>query len=90
MSVKIRLKRFGTKKKPYYRIVVMDTRKPRDGKTIEEVGYYHPIELEEKRVQLKEERIKAWLDEVSPTELRIVGILEAAIAVSALLVAFLR
>ena len=69
MSVKIRLKRFGTKKRPYYRIVVMDTRKPRDGKTIEEVGFYHPIELEGKQVQLKEERIKAWLKEgAKPSE----------------------
>ena len=63
MSVKIRLKRFGTTKRPYYRIVVMDTRSPRDGRTIEEVGFYHPIELEEKQLQLKEERIRAWLKE---------------------------
>ena len=61
MSVKIRLKRFGTKKRPYYRIVVMDSRAPRDGRTIEEVGFYHPIEVEEKQVDIKEERIKVWL-----------------------------
>lgn len=61
MSVKIRLKRFGTKKKPYYRIVVMDSRRPRDGRTIEEVGFYHPIAVEEKQILLKEERIKEWL-----------------------------
>ena len=58
MSAKIRLKRFGTKKKPYYRIVVMDSRKPRDGRTIEEVGFYHPIAVEEKQILLKEDRIK--------------------------------
>ena len=53
MSVKIRLKRFGTKKRPYYRIVVMDSRAPRDGRTLEEVGLYHPIEVEDKQVMLK-------------------------------------
>lgn len=61
MSVRIRLKRFGTKRKPYYRIVVMDSRSPRDGKTIEEVGFYHPIEIKEKQVSVKEERIRDWL-----------------------------
>ena len=54
MSVKIRLKRMGTKKRPYYRIVVMDSRAPRDGRTIDEVRLYHPNEL-------KEEKIKDWL-----------------------------
>jgi small subunit ribosomal protein S16 len=62
VSVKIRLKRFGTKRRPYYRIVVVDTRAPRDGKTIEEVGFYHPIEVEDKQIKLKEERIRNWLD----------------------------
>ena len=42
MSVKIRLKRFGTKKRPYYRIVVMDSHLPRDGKSFQEIGYYNP------------------------------------------------
>ena len=60
MSVKIRLKRVGAKKRPYYRIVVMDSRTPRDGKAIDEVGYYHPIEAEDKQVVLKEEKIKDW------------------------------
>ncbi len=62
MSVKIRLKRFGTKKRPYYRIVVMDARSPRDGRAIEEVGLYHPIEIEEKQLEIKEDRVKDWLD----------------------------
>lgn len=61
MSVKIRLKRFGSKKRPYYRIVVMDSRAPRDGRTLEEVGIYHPIETEDKQVVLKEDRIKEWI-----------------------------
>ncbi|MBN2553422.1 MAG: 30S ribosomal protein S16 [Spirochaetales bacterium] len=62
MSVRIRLKRFGTKRRPYYRIVVMDSRSPRDGRTIEEVGFYHPIEIEEKQIQVKEERVRDWLN----------------------------
>ena len=61
MSVKIRLKRFGTKKRPYYRIVVMDSRAPRDGRVIEEVGFYHPIEVEDKQITIKEESIRNWL-----------------------------
>ena len=62
MSVRIRLKRFGTKRRPFYRIVVMDSRRPRDGRTIEEVGFYHQIEIEEKQVNIKEDRIRDWLD----------------------------
>jgi len=62
VSVKIRLKRLGTKKRPYYRIVVMDSRAARDGRTIEEVGYYHPIEEEGRQVKIEEERIRSWLD----------------------------
>jgi small subunit ribosomal protein S16 len=62
LSVRIRLKRFGTKRKPFYRIVVMDSRSPRDGKAIEEVGFYHPIEMKEKQVTVKEERIRDWLN----------------------------
>ena len=62
MSVRIRLKRFGTKRKPFYRIVVMDSRSPRDGRTIEEVGFYHPIEIEEKQIQVKEDRVREWLN----------------------------
>lgn len=61
MSVKIRLKRLGTKRKPYYRIVVMDARSSRDGRAIEEVGIYHPIEAEENQIRLKEDRIKEWI-----------------------------
>jgi small subunit ribosomal protein S16 len=62
MSARIRLKKFGTKKRPYYRIVVMDTRAPRDGKTIEELGYYHPIEAEAKQIVFDAERVKAWVE----------------------------
>jgi len=61
VSVRIRLKRFGTKRRPYYRIVVMDSRNPRDGKTLEEVGFYHPIEIAEKQITVKEDRVREWL-----------------------------
>lgn len=61
MSVRIRLKRFGTKRRPYYRIVVTDSRSPRDGRTLEEVGFYHPIEIAEKQLSVKEDRIREWL-----------------------------
>ena len=44
MAVKIRLKRMGAKKAPFYRIVVADSRSPRDGRFIEEIGYYNPME----------------------------------------------
>lgn len=59
--VKIRLKRLGSKKRPYYRIVVMDSRKPRDGRTLDEVGIYHPLEVAEKQVSVKEDSIKEWI-----------------------------
>ena len=61
MSARIRLKRFGTKKRPYYRIVVMDKRSPRDGKNIDELGYYHPIEAEDRQIVFDTEKAKAWL-----------------------------
>ena len=62
MSASIRLKRFGTKKRPYYRIIVIDKMAPRDGKTIEELGYYHPIEAEDKQIVFDAEKVRAWLD----------------------------
>ncbi|HVP18792.1 MAG TPA: 30S ribosomal protein S16 [Spirochaetia bacterium] len=61
MSVRIRLKRFGTKKRPFYRIVVMDSRSPRDGRVLEEIGLYHPIEQKEKQISISLDRIKDWL-----------------------------
>lgn len=63
MSLKIRLARGGAKKKPFYSIVVADSRSPRDGKFIEKVGTYNPVlpSTDEKRVVLKAERITEWL-----------------------------
>lgn len=60
MAVKIRLTRMGTNKRPYYRIVVVDSRKKRDGAYLEELGYYHPLH-EDNSVRINEERIKFWL-----------------------------
>jgi len=63
MSTKIRLSRGGAKKRPFYRIVVADTRSPRDGRFIERVGTYNPMVAKDhpERVVLKEDRIKHWL-----------------------------
>ncbi|MCR4791005.1 MAG: 30S ribosomal protein S16 [Treponemataceae bacterium] len=59
--VKIRLKKFGTKKRPFYRIVVQDVRKPRDGTVIEEIGTYQPIEPEDKQIAFDEARARYWI-----------------------------
>ena len=63
MPLRIRLSRAGAKKRPYYRLVVADSRKPRDGRFIERVGTYNPMVAKEhpERILLKEERIKYWL-----------------------------
>ena len=71
MALKLRLARHGAKKRPYYRIVVADSRMPRDGRYIERVGSYNPLlaKDDENRVQLDEEKIKAWLNKgARPTE----------------------
>ena len=63
MSVKIRLARGGAKKRPYYQIVIADSRRPRDGKFIERVGSYNPMLPKDspERVKLNTDRIKHWL-----------------------------
>ena len=63
MALKIRLSRGGAKKRPFYRIVVADSRKPRDGRFIERVGTYNPMLAKDSpdRIQLKEDRIKHWM-----------------------------
>jgi len=60
MAVKIRLRRMGAKKAPFYRVVVADSRSPRDGKFIEEIGYYNPI-TEPAEVKIDAEKAKKWL-----------------------------
>ncbi len=61
MAVKLRLRRMGAKKRPFYRIVAADSRAPRDGKFIEEVGYYNPIETPAV-VKIDEEKALSWLN----------------------------
>ena len=62
MAVKIRMKRLGRKHRPFFRICVMDSRAPRDGKAIEEVGHYDPLVPEKsQRVKLEMERIDYWI-----------------------------
>ena len=68
MAVKIRLKRMGSNKKPFYRIVVADSRAPRDGRFIEEIGYFNPVS-EPKQIKINDEKAKKWLGVgAQPTE----------------------
>ncbi|MDR0879847.1 MAG: 30S ribosomal protein S16 [Clostridioides sp.] len=68
MAVKIRLKRMGANKKPFYRIVVADARSPRDGKFIEEIGYYNPVSVP-KQIKINDEKAVKWLKTgAQPTE----------------------
>ncbi len=68
MAVKIRLRRMGAKKAPFYRIVVADSRYPRDGRFIEEVGYYDPTK-EPSLVKIDVEKVKKWLENgAQPTD----------------------
>ena len=63
MSLKIRLARAGTKKRPFYHIVIADSRSPRDGRFIERIGYFNPLLPKEKteRLKLDLDKVKAWL-----------------------------
>jgi small subunit ribosomal protein S16 len=60
MAVKIRLKRMGAKKAPFYRVVVADSRAPRDGRFIEEIGYYNPT-TEPATVKIDAEKAANWI-----------------------------
>ncbi len=62
MSVRIRLKRMGAKKRPFYRIVVADSRAPRDGRFIEEIGYYNPT-TDPKTVKIDQDKAQKWLSQ---------------------------
>lgn len=69
MSVKIRLKKFGSKARPYFRIVVQDSREPRDGRTLDELGIYHPIEAEDKQVAFDSDKVRKWINNgAQPTD----------------------
>lgn len=81
MSVKIRLRRMGAKKAPFYRIVVADSRYPRDGRFIEEVGYYDPTK-EPSVIKVDAEKVEKWISSgAQPTDtvkalLKVEGVLK--------------
>jgi len=81
MAVKIRLKRMGQKKAPFYRVIVADSRSPRDGRFIEEIGIYDPTQ-DPSVIRIDDEKAKKWLATgAKPTEtvakiLKIAGTLE--------------
>jgi small subunit ribosomal protein S16 len=66
--VKIRLRRMGAKKRPFYRLVVADSRSPRDGRFIEQLGYYDPL-TEPATVKIDEDKVQRWLSQgAQPSE----------------------
>ncbi|MBQ9976116.1 MAG: 30S ribosomal protein S16 [Clostridia bacterium] len=68
MAVKIRLRRMGAKKAPFYRVVVADSRSPRDGRFIEEIGYYNPM-TNPADIKVDVEKAKKWIEDgAQPTE----------------------
>ena len=81
MAVKMRLRREGKRKQPYYRVVVADSRSPRDGRFIEDIGYYQPLR-EPSEISIDRDRALYWLGEgVQPSDavrqlLRVTGIWE--------------
>ena len=80
MAVAIRLSRGGAKKRPYYRIVVSDSRAPRDGKYLEQIGTYNPLLAKDspERVKLNEDRAKYWLGVGAKPSDRVLRFLDAA------------
>src|SRR5438067_13319179 len=80
MSLKIRLARAGTKKRPYYHVVIADSRAPRDGRFIERLGHFNPLVAKDAkdRLKLDLEKIKAWLAKgATPTD-RVLRFLDEA------------
>ncbi len=68
MAVKMRLTRMGAKKAPFYRVIVADSRSPRDGRFIEEIGYYNPL-TNPAEIKIDAEKAKKWLGNgAQPTE----------------------
>ena len=80
MSLKIRLARAGTKKRPVYHIVVADSRAPRDGRYIERLGYFNPLMAKEHtdRLKLDLEKVKAWMAKGAQPSDRVARFLDAA------------
>ena len=80
MAIALRLSRGGAKKRPYYRIVAADSRKPRDGKYLEQIGTYNPLlaKGDENRVKLDEDRARYWLGVGAQPSDRVARFLDAA------------
>ena len=80
MSLKIRLARAGTKKRPYYHVVVADSRSPRDGRFIERLGHFNPLLPKDKteRLKLDMDKVKAWLAKGALPSDRVLRFLDAA------------
>ena len=80
MSLKLRLARAGTKKRPFYHIVVADSRSPRDGRFIERLGYYNPLLAKDKeeRLKLDMDKVKSWIGKGAQPSDRVMRFLDAA------------
>src|SRR6204780_5545496 len=80
MSLKIRLARAGTKKRPFYHIVIADSRSPRDGRFIERLGYFNPLLPKDKteRLKLDLEKVKTWMTKGAQPSDRVMRFLDAA------------
>ena len=80
MSLKIRLARAGTKKRPVYHIVIADSRSPRDGRYIERLGYFNPLMAKDNadRLKLDLEKVKAWMAKGAQPSDRVMRFLDAA------------
>ena len=80
MSLKIRLARAGTKKRPFYHIVIADSRSPRDGRFIERLGYYNPLLAKDKeeRLKLDMDKVKSWIGKGAQPSDRVMRFLDAA------------
>jgi len=79
LAVRIRLKRMGAKKQPFYRIVVADSRSPRDGRFIEEVGYYNPT-TDPITLFINQEKVDYWVSKGAKPSDRVRKLLEKAVA----------
>jgi len=77
MAVKIRLARHGSKKRPYYRVVVADIRAPRDGKNLEEIGSYNPLK-DPVEVKFDAEKVSSWLKKGATPTPTVANLLKAA------------
>ena len=80
MSLKIRLARAGSKKRPFYHVVVADSRSPRDGRFIERLGHFNPLlpKENETRLKLDLEKVKAWMAKGAQPSDRVMRFLDAA------------